>query len=65
MSIIVTIMSTTTGQSLQKMTFGRMPRPGAAFVLESGTRVTAQRVDVHKPAPGRFVGTVEIWVVEG
>lgn len=63
MSIIATIMNASTGQPIQKMTFGRMPRAGAAFVLESGERVTAQRVDIGKPAPGKFSAPVDIWVV--
>jgi len=62
MSINATIMNLATGQSIQKMAFGRMPRAGAAFVLESGERVTAQRVDVGKPAPGKFAAPVDIWV---
>jgi len=63
MSITTTIMNATTGKPIQKMVFGRMPQPGAGFVLESGERVTAQRVDVGKPAPGKFVTPVDIWVV--
>lgn len=63
MSIIATIMNATTGVPIQKMAFGRMPRFGAAFVLESGERVTAQRIDVGKPAPGKFISPVDIWVV--
>jgi hypothetical protein len=62
MSIIATIMNAATGQPIQKMPFGRMPRPGAAFVLETGERVVAQRVDVAKPAPGKFVSPVHVWV---
>lgn len=63
MSIIATIMNATTGQPIQKMKFGRMPRTGAAFVLETGQRVTAQRVDVGKPAPGTFGTPVDVWVI--
>ena len=33
MSIIATIMNSTTGQPIQKMTFGRMPKPWATFHL--------------------------------
>jgi hypothetical protein len=62
MSIIATIMNATTGAPIQKMTFGRMPRPGAGFVLTSGERVTAQRVDVGKPAPGKFIAPIDVWV---
>jgi len=63
MSITATIMNAATGEPIQKMIFGRMPRNGAAFVLASGERVTAQRVDVGKPAPGKFVSPVDIWVI--
>jgi hypothetical protein len=62
MSITATIMNTTTGRPIQKMVFGRMPQTGAGFVLESGERVTAQRIDVGKPAPGKFVAPIDIWV---
>ena len=62
MSITATIMNAATGRPIQKMTFGRMPQTGAGFVLESGERVTAQRIDVGKPAPGKFVVPVDIWV---
>jgi len=63
MSINATIMNAATGQPIQTMAFGRMPRVGAGFVLTSGERVTAQRVDVGKPAPGKFAARVDIWVV--
>lgn len=62
MSIIATIMNSATGQPIQKMTFGRMPKPWAVFHLETGEQVTADRVHVGKPAPGKFVAPVEIWV---
>lgn len=62
MSIIATIMDAETGQALQKMKFGRMPRAGSSFVLESGDRATALRVDVGKPAPGKFISPVDVWV---
>ena len=62
MSIIATIMNATTGQPIQKMTFGRMPRPFATFNLESGELVTAERIDVAKPSPGKFVVPVSVWV---
>lgn len=65
MGIIATIMDAETGAPIQKMSFGRLPRTGAAFVLESGVRVIAQRVDVGKPAPGKFVSPVSIWVGPG
>ncbi|MDB5688973.1 MAG: hypothetical protein JWL91_849 [Sphingomonas bacterium] len=62
MPIIATIMDSATAQPIQKMTFGRMPRAGTAFVLASGKQVTAQRVDIGKPAPGKFVTPVSVWV---
>lgn len=62
MSIIATIMNSATGQPIQKMTFGRMPKPWASFNLETGELVTADRVHVGKPAPGKFVAPVEVWV---
>jgi hypothetical protein len=62
MSIIATIMNSSTGQPIQKMTFGRMPKPWAVFHLETGEQVTTDRVHVGKPAPGKFVAPVEIWV---
>jgi hypothetical protein len=45
-----------------KMTFGRMPRPFSTFNLASGELVTAERIDVGKPAPGKFIAPVNIWV---
>jgi len=62
MSIIATIMHSATGQPIQKMTFGRMPKPWASFNLKSGELVTADRVHVGKPVPGTFVAPVEVWV---
>ena len=62
MSIIATIMNSSTGLPIQKMTFSRMPKPWASFVLETGERVTAERIDVGTPAHGRFVAPVDIWV---
>jgi hypothetical protein len=62
MSITATIMNSATGEPIQKMTFGRMPKPWASFHLENGERVTADRVNVGKPAPGKFIAPVEIWV---
>ncbi len=62
MSIVATIMNTATGRPIQKMTFGRMPKPWATFNLESGLRVTAERIDVGKPAPGKFSTPVDVWV---
>jgi hypothetical protein len=62
MSIIATIMNSATGHPIQKMSFGRMPKPWASFNLESGELVTAERIDVGKPAPGKFVAPVDIWV---
>lgn len=62
MSVIATIMNTATGRPIQKMTFGRMPKPWASFTLESGELVKTERVDVGKPAPGKFIAPVEVWV---
>lgn len=62
MPITATIMNSTTGQPIQKMTFGRMPKPWASFNLETGELVTADRVDVGKPAPGKVVVPVSVWV---
>ena len=62
MGVIATIMDTATGKPIQKMTFGRMPKPWASFTLETGELVQAERVDVGKPAPGKFVVPVSVWV---
>ena len=62
MSIVATIMNTATGLPLQKMTFGRMPKPWANFNLATGELVTAERIQVGKPAPGKFIAPVEVWV---
>jgi hypothetical protein len=62
MSVTATIMNTATGRPIQKMVFGRMPKPWASFNLESGELVTAERIHVGKPAPGKFIAPVEIWV---
>lgn len=62
MGIIATIMNTATGRPIQKMSFARMPKPWASFNLESGELVTAERIDVGKPAPGKFVAPIDIWV---
>jgi hypothetical protein len=62
MSIVATIMNAATGRPIQKMAFGRMPKPWASFTLETGKLVTAERVDVGKPAPGKFAAPVEVWV---
>jgi hypothetical protein len=62
MSIVATIMNAATGQPIQKMAFGRMPKPYASFTLESGERVTAERIDVGQPQPGKFVAPIDIWV---
>ena len=62
MSIIATIMNSATGQPIQKMTFGRMPKPWASFNLASGELVTADRVHVGKLAAGKFMAQVEVWV---
>ncbi|UZK65367.1 hypothetical protein [Sphingomonas sp. M1-B02] len=62
MGIIATIMDSTTGQPIQRMSFGRMPKPWASFTLETGELVKADRVDVGKPAPGKVVVPVSVWV---
>ena len=62
MSIIANIMNTKTGQLIQKMPFGRMPKPWISFNLATGELVTADRIAVGKPAPGKFITPVEIWV---
>ena len=62
MSVTATIMNSATGEPIQKMVFGRMPKPWASFTLQSGELVTADRVDVGKPAPGKFVVPVAVWV---
>lgn len=65
MSIIATIMNTAAGRPIQKMQFGRMPKPWVSFILESGEHVTAERIDVGKPAPGKFAAPIDIWVTVG
>ena len=62
MPVIATIMHSTTGQPIQKMTFGRMPKPWATFNLATGELVKADRVDIGKPAPGKVVVPVSVWV---
>ncbi|WP_260599944.1 hypothetical protein [Sphingomonas endolithica] len=62
MGITATIMNTSTGQPIQKMAFGRMPKPWASFNLATGELVTPDRIDVGKPAPGKFAAPVTIWV---
>ena len=62
MAIVATIMNTATGRQIQKMTFGRMPKPWASFNLETGELVTAERIDVGKPEPGKFTAPVSVWV---
>ena len=62
MGIIATIMDSTTGQPIQKFSFGRMPKPWVSFTLETGELVKADRVEVGKPAPGKFAVPVSVWV---
>ena len=62
MSIIATTMNTVTGRPIQKMKFERMPKPWASFTLETGELVSAERIDVGKPAPGKFIAPVDVWV---
>jgi hypothetical protein len=62
MPVTATIMNTLTGRPIQKMTFERMPKPWASFTLENGKLVSAERIDVGKPAPGKFIAPVAVWV---
>ena len=62
MAVTATIMNTVTGLPLQKMTFERMPKPWSSFTLSTGELVTAERIDVRKPTPGKFAVPVDIWV---
>ncbi|WP_126173613.1 hypothetical protein [Altericroceibacterium xinjiangense] len=62
MTVFATIINAATGEPVQKMKFGRMPRVGASFNLETGELVSAQRIEVGKPAPGKFISPVSIWV---
>lgn len=62
MGVIATIMNISTGQPIQKITFGRMPKPWATFTLATGELVKAERVDIGKPAPGKVVVPVSVWV---
>ncbi|CAN5407997.1 hypothetical protein BH11PSE5_BH11PSE5_17040 [soil metagenome] len=56
------IMNAAAGKPVQKMTFGRMSQRYATFTLGSREHVTAERMDVGKPALARFVAPVDIWV---
>ena len=62
MGITATIMNSATGQPIQKMAFNRMPKPWASFTLATGELVTAERIDVGKPEPGKFAAPIHIWV---
>jgi len=62
MAITATIMNTLTGLPIQHMTFERMPKPWASFNLTTGELVTAERIDVGRPAPGKFAVPVDVWV---
>lgn len=62
MPTVTTIMNSTTGQPIQKHTFGRMPKPWESFTLQSGEMVRADRVDIGKPAPGKSVTPISVWV---
>jgi len=62
MSIKATIMNAATGEPIQTFLFGRRPSVGTEFIMASGERVTAQRVDIGKPAPGKFITPVDVWV---
>jgi len=62
MSIKATIMNAATGEPIQTFIFGRRPFTGTEFILTSGEKVAAQRVDIGKPAPGKFITPVDVWV---
>ena len=62
MAITATIMNTVTGRPLQTMAFGRMPKPWSSFNLATGELVTAERIDVGKPPPGKSAAPVDVWV---
>lgn len=62
MPIVTTIMNSTTGQPIQKHVFGRMPKPWESFTLQTGEMVKADRVDIGKPAPGKSVTPISVWV---
>lgn len=62
MAIKATIMNTLTGRPIQTMTFERMPKPWASFTLESGRLVTVERIDVGKPARGKIIAPIDVWV---
>jgi hypothetical protein len=62
MSVIATVLSSATGQPVQKTTFARMPRLFATFNLQSGELVRIERIEVEKTPPGKFVAPVNIWV---
>ena len=62
MTVITSIIDVATGKVIQKMKFGRMPRAGLSFNLETGALVTAQRVVVGKPAPGKFISPIDVFV---
>lgn len=49
-------------QSIRKMKFNRMPKPWASFTLGTGETVTAERIDIGKPGPGKFATPIDIWV---
>ena len=60
MSIKATIMNGSAGKPIQTFLFGRRPYAGTDFTLKTGERVTAQRVDIGKPAPGKFITPVDV-----
>ncbi len=62
MAITATIMNTVTGLPIQRMTFERMPKPWSSFNLSTGELVTAERIDIGRPLPGKFAAPVDIWV---
>ena len=53
---------TATGRPIQKVQFRRMPKPRCSFNLANSELVTAERIDVGRPAPGKFVAPVDVSV---
>ena len=39
-----------------------MPKPWSSFNLETGELVTAERIDIGKPSPGKVVTPVDVWI---
>ena len=58
MSIIATIMTSATGQT---MPFGRVPKLRASFNFTTGELVKAERDPIGEPARGNSWGPVKTW----